>query len=215
MALGGLALLSSATSFAALLFAPDASWLSIGILAQFQPTKAPTYALFFGFGTLAASRSWLRGSALLSRPLFWTALSAVLAVAYLVAGRSVFPRLDDSQLLPPLALLAFATARGLLSVASLGLLLSFSIKGFDRPMAADQRLSALSFEIYLVHFFLVILFQGILSGMEAVPAPAKAAIVFFAALPSSYLLAGAVKRCPRAFAIGAFALFALAALALR
>lgn len=197
-------------SFAASLLFPDTWWFSAGLLVQFQPTKALVYALYFGFGILAGSRAWFGERSSLSRPWVWGVLSTALAVAYLLASGPVAAHPNDSQALPPMLLLGYSAARSLLCVSVLMFLLSSGAR-LRKPSGLNVRLAAQSLNIYLVHFFLVLFFQGFFYDMGFLPAIVKMALVFALAAPLSYWLSRAVSRYPKSFSIGLAALFAAAA----
>jgi glucans biosynthesis protein C len=205
-----LALLTTAASFAASLLFPDTYWFSAGLLVQFQPTKVLVYALYFAFGIFAGSRKWFAERSALTRPLLWGLLSLVLTAVYLVASAQVAAHPDDSQTLPPLLLLGYSASRSLLCVSVIVFLLSVGER-LKKASALNGRLAAQSFNMYLVHFFLVIFFQGFFSDMTFLPAAAKFALVIGLAVPLSYWLARAVSRFPKSFAVGVSALFVLAA----
>lgn len=213
-ALLALAGLTTLASFTASLLFPDTWWFSAGLFVQFQPTKALVYALYFAFGVFSGARNWFAERSKLSRPVVWAALSAALAAIYLLASAKVAAHPDDSQTLPPLLLLGYAAARSLLCVSVLMLLLSAGAR-LKHAQVLNAKLAAQSFNIYLVHFFLVIFFQGFFYDMAFLPALVKMALVFALSVPLSYWLSRAVSRFPRSFSIGIAVLFVLASALMR
>lgn len=210
-ALAALALMTTAASFGAALLFPDTSWAAAGLLVQFQPTKVLVYALYFGFGIYAGSRQWFSERNALTRPLPWALASVALTAVYLVSSAQVAAHPAGSQALPPLLLLGYSASRSVLCLAVLMFLLSFAVRHMDKPVALNQKAAKRSFNMYLVHFFIVLFFQGFLMDFTGIPPMAKAAIVFALAVPLSYWLSRAINRFPRSFAAGLAAVFALAA----
>lgn len=210
-----IAVLSTALSFAVMLFIPDMSWFTLDLLLQFQPTKVFVYALVFCMGIYAYNRKWFSNATFFNRPYTWAAAGILLTVGYLLCGKSVFVHAGDSQTLSPILLLAYTAIRSFLCPTILITLLSLAHRYMNRPVDLNQKLAVNSFNIYLVHFFFVIFLQEFLMLWAGGPALAKIGIILIITLPASYGLSRLINRFPRGFAIGLAGLTLLAFIGIR
>jgi peptidoglycan/LPS O-acetylase OafA/YrhL len=88
------------------------------------------------------------------------------------------------------------------------ILVSFGVRYWKHASGLDRQLAAASYNIYLVHFFVVVGLQAALLGWIGGPVLLKIAIVFLAALTLSFAFSRWVlARHSRAFAIAILALF--------
>jgi surface polysaccharide O-acyltransferase-like enzyme len=92
--------------------------------------------------------------------------------------------------------------------------IAYARKFWNRPSLLNQKLSANSYNIYLVHIFFVVFLQDVLMIWPGGPPMAKAAIVFFLVLLISYGISRLIDRFPRGFVIFFLGLFILAIVAL-
>ena len=83
-------LLTSVAYFVLLLVVPDSSWFTLYMFLEFQVTRLVPFAAYFAFGVYAQSRGWFADGKPLGSLTLWGAISAVLAVAYLVFGQPMF-----------------------------------------------------------------------------------------------------------------------------
>jgi glucan biosynthesis protein C len=194
--------------FILLLLVPDSSWLTVFMFLEFQVTRLVPFAGCFALGVFAQSRGWFDdGRPLGSLPL-WGALSAVLAVAFLVFGQPVFADTAGTASLAVGYLLIFAFLRSFLLLALLVLLVSLGIRFWNRVRGFDRELAAASYNIYLVHFFIVLALQAALLQWTGGPVGVKIAIVFLAGLSLSYAFSRWIlARHSRAFTAVVMALF--------
>ncbi len=208
VALAAFGLLTSAGHFLLLLFVPDSSWFTLYMLLEFQVTRLVPYAGCFALGIYAQSRGWLAGGKPLGSLALWGALSAGLAAAYLVLGQPLFGTGAATAGASVGLLLAFAFVRSFLVVALLVVFVSFGAGYWNWPSALGKRLAAASYNIYLVHFLILVVLQTGLVAWVGGPALVKMAIVFVAGLAVSYALSRWVlERHSRAFAAVILALF--------
>jgi glucans biosynthesis protein C len=201
-------LVTSAASFLALLLVPDSSWFTLYMFLEFQVTRVVPFAAYFAFGVYAQSRGWFAGGRPLGSLTLWGALSALLAVAYLVFGQPVLVDTAGTANLGVGYLLVFALLRSFLQLSVLVTLVSFGIRFWNHASGLDRQLAAASYNIYLVHFFIVLVLQGVLTAWAGGPVAAKMAIVFAGTLALSYALSRWVlARHSRAFVMVILALF--------
>jgi glucan biosynthesis protein C len=201
-------LLTSAVYFILLLSVPDSSWFTLHMFLEFQVTRLVTFAGYFAFGVHAQSRGWFADGRPLGSLTSWSALSVVLAVAYLVFGQPMFADTAGTANLTVGYLLSFAFLRSFLLLSLLVILVSFGVRYWNYASGLDRQLAAGSYNIYLVHFFIVVALQAALLRWIGGPVPVKIAIVFLAALTLSFVFSRWVlARHSRAFAIAIMALF--------
>jgi glucan biosynthesis protein C len=208
VALAAFGLLTFAAYFILLLFVPDSSWFTLYMFLEFQVTRLVPFAGYFAFGVYAQSRGWFADGKPLGSLTLWGALSAVLAVAYLVFGQPMFADTAGTANLTVGYLLVFAFLRSFLLLSLLVVFASFGVRYWNRTSSLDRQLAAASYNIYLVHFFIVVGLQAALLKWIGGPVPVKIAFVFLAALSLSLAFSRWVlARHSRAFVIAIMALF--------
>jgi hypothetical protein len=132
----------------------------------------------------------------------------VLAVVYLVFGQPMFVNTAGTAHLTVGYLLVFAFLRSFLLLSLLVVLVSFGVRYWNDASGLNRQLTAASYDIYLVHFFIVVALQAALLRWIGGPVPVKIAIVFLAALTVSFAFSRWVlARHSLAFAIAIVALF--------
>jgi hypothetical protein len=200
--------LTSAGYFVSLLLFPDASWFTLGMFLQFEPTRLVLLAGYFALGVYAQSRGWFADGKPLGSLALWGALSVVLAVAYLMIGQPLFADPAGTPYLPAGLLLVFAFIRSFLLLSLLVVLISGGVSYWNRSNRVDRQLSETSYNTYLTHFWFVIILQESLLAWAGGPVVIKFAIVFLAALALSFAISRWVLgRYPRAFAAALLGLF--------
>jgi glucan biosynthesis protein C len=201
-------LLMSVAYFVLLLFVPDSSWFTLHMFLEFQVTRLVPYAGCFAFGIYAQSRGWCTDGRPLGSPTLGGVISVVLAAAYLVFGQPMFADTAGTAHLSIGYLLAFAFLRSFLLLSLLVMFVSFGVRYWNKASKLDQQLAATSYNIYLVHYFIVVALQAALLKWTGGPAPAKIAIVFLAALTLSFAFSRWVlARHSRAFGAAILVLF--------
>jgi peptidoglycan/LPS O-acetylase OafA/YrhL len=201
-------LLTFAAYFILLLFVPDSSWFTLYMFLEFQVTRLVPFAGYFALGLYAQSRGWFADGRPLGSLTLWGALSAVLAVAYLVFGQPMFANTAGTANLSVGYLLVFAFLRSFLLLSLLVVLVSFGSRYWKHSSRLDRQLSATSYNIYLTHYWFVVGIQAALLKWAGGPVPVKIAIVFLAAVTLSFAFSRWVlARHSLAFAIVILALF--------
>jgi glucan biosynthesis protein C len=208
IALVSFGLLMSAAYFVLLLLVPDSSWFTLYMFLEFQVTRLVPYAGAFAFGIYAQSHGWFTDGKPLGSLAIWGTVSIVLAVAYLAFGQPVFADTAGTANLSAGYLLAFAFLRSFLLLSLLVVFVSFGLRYWNRANKLDQQLAATSYNIYLVHFFIVVALQMALLEWVGGLVPIKIAIVFLAALVLSFGISRWIlARHARAFALVILGLF--------
>jgi glucans biosynthesis protein C len=199
---------TSVAYFALLLLVPDSSWFTLSAFLEFQVTRLVPFAGCFALGVYAQSRGWFATRRPLGQLTAWGALSIVLSAAYLWFGRPVFVDTSGKAILSVGYLLGFAVLRSFLLVSLLVFMVSMGVAYWDRAGGLGRRLASSSYDIYLVHFLIVVALQTALLKWTGGPVVAKIAIVFFAALGLSVAMSRWIlARHARAFVIAVLALF--------
>jgi glucan biosynthesis protein C len=207
LALALFGLLTFAAYSVALLLFPDTSWFTLGLLLQFEPTRLALLAGYFALGVYAQSHEWFAQENRLGPSIVWGALSAALAVMYLVVGQRVFADPAGTTHLPVGFLLAFALIRSSLLLALLLAFVSFGVRYWNRSRVVDRQLAATSYNIYLTHPWFVVLIQMALLNLTFNPV-LKCAIALLAALALSFALSRwVIGRWPRVVVAVLAALF--------
>lgn len=175
---------------------------------EFQVTRLVPFAGCFALGIYAQSQGWFTNGKPLGSLVVWGAISALLSVVYLVYGQPVFVDTAGTASLSALYLLVFAFLRSFLLLAFLVAFVSFGVRYWNRTSGLDRQLSAASFNIYLVHFWIAVFFQGALLDWAGGPVAAKVAVAFLGALALSYAISRWIlARHARAFTVVLLALF--------
>jgi len=191
-----------------LLLFPDSSWFTLHMFLEFQVTRLVPYVGCFALGTFAQSRGWFTNGKPLVSLALWGAICAVLTVAYLVVGQPVFADTAGTANLSVEFLLVFAFIRSFLVVSLFVVIDSFGARYWSHASRLDRNLAAASYDIYLVHYFIVVALQMALLKWIGGPVPAKVAIIFLGALALSVAISRWVlARHSRAFVVAILALF--------
>jgi glucans biosynthesis protein C len=200
--------MTSAAYLALLLAVPDSSWFTLSAFLEFQVTRLVPYLGCFALGVYAQSHGWFAERRPLSSPKLLGALGVVLSAAYLWFGRPMLLDTSGTAGFSVGYLLAFAILRSFLLLTLLVFLVSFGIAHWNRTSRLDRQLASVSYDVYLVHFLIVVALQTALMKWAGGPVAAKVAIVFAIALGLSFALSRWVlARHGRAFAIAILALF--------
>ncbi len=207
------AALTSAGYLGVSLFIPDMSWVRIDLLLQFQPTHLVFYIAYFALGVFAYSRRWFAGDEFPRRLSIWVPISLLLTVGFLVTGQRIFSNPATSLDVSTALLAPFSLLRSFLCLAFLVVIIAVALRYGNRVSAFNRDLAANSYNIYLVHLVLVVMFQHTLMVWPGGPPMVKAGIVFLLALLISYGISRLINRFPRGFAVFLLGLFALMAVA--
>jgi len=122
-----------------------------------------------------------------------------LLVAYLVFGQPLFAHTAGTANLSVGYLVVYAFLRSFLLLSLLVILVSFGVRYWNYASGLDRQLAAASYNIYLVHFFIVVGLQTALLSWIGGPVPVKIAIIFLGALILSFALSRWVRRATRAY----------------
>jgi hypothetical protein len=148
---------------------PDWTWAKIGGFVLVQPTRIPIYIGFFILGFYASKRNWFRSPFFPISPWLW--LSAASILVFLLLG--VLKTIGDRPAPIPWDLaLTHSGLRVFSALALLCFFLSAGLRWGQRPTATWRHLHPASYDIYLIHLPIVVIFQMI-SLYIPIPAGAK------------------------------------------
>jgi glucans biosynthesis protein C len=201
-------LLTSIGYSIALLLFPDSSWFTLQMFLEFQVTRLVPYAACFAFGLYARSRGWFADGKPLGSLALWGTISAMLAVAYLMEGQPLFSDTAGRANLSIGLLLIFAFLRSFLLLSLLVILMSVGARYWKHVTGLDRQLSATSYDIYLIHYWVVVAIQAALLIWVGGPVLIKVAMVSAGALALSFAISRWVlARHSCAFALIILSLF--------
>lgn len=198
---------SSIAYFVMLLIIPDIYWININHITQFQPTDLIIYIFYFGLGVYACSRNWFIKRKSLGRIELWGSFSVVLSIAFLIVGENIFTNPNSPNLNPGI-LITFAFIRSFLCLSIVFLLISITIRFLNKPNPIIMNFSKQSYNIYLIHMFVVVAFQTALINWSEGPILVKILIVVISSLFISYLISKYIgEKFPKPLVIIMFILF--------
>jgi len=206
--LAGFLLLTSAVDFLFLAFIPDAHWIIIPNVIQVNINQLPIMILYFAFGTYARDKGWFANDPLPLKLRHWLFISILATAAYLILGQEFFTHLLVSNTLPPVYLFCIAFVRSVLLLSCLLTAIAAAGAYFKRRNPVLNELAGVSYEIYLVHLFVVVAFQMMFTGLPAIPVAVKIPAVFILSTAISYVLGKfTIHKHPKISAVVMFILF--------
>ncbi len=171
--------------FISLLLVQDASWLTINLFLEFQPSKLFIFAACFGLGVYGFSRKWFVDGKQIGNLSLWVPATILQSAAFLFVGQEVFQNPLTTTALSPAYLVLYATLRSFLLLSVVVTVCSLGVRYFSRPSRIVSSLADNSYYIYLLHLFFVSTFQDILMVWQG-PIEIKIAMVFGISLLFSY-----------------------------
>lgn len=135
---------------------PDWSWAKIGALVMIQPTRVPIYVAFFILGLWAYRKNWFKSRQFPINPWLWLAACVVLVVLLLAVMISIGP---IHAPIPWSLACMHSTLRIFAALAFLCFFLSAGQRWWQKPTASWRHMHPISYDIYLVHLPLVVIFQ--------------------------------------------------------
>jgi glucan biosynthesis protein C len=206
--LAGFVLLTSAVDFLLLICIPDAHWIIIPNVIQVNINQLPIMILYFAFGMYARDKGWFANGPLPLALRHWLGISILATAAYFILGQELFTHLLVSNTLPPVYLFCIAFVRSVLLLSYLLTAIAAAGIYFKRRNPVLNELAGVSYEIYLVHLFVVVAFQVLFAGLPAIPVAVKIPAVFILSTAISYGLGKfTIHKFPKISAVVMFILF--------
>lgn len=183
---------------------PD-PWVIVGNILQFQLWRLFIYMIFFALGVWAYGRGWFVKVNFPGYPLFWISICAVLCFGYVIITNHLMANMTDKRLF-----LTFVFVRSFLRVIFLIVFTNFALRYWNRPHWINETLASNSYNIYLVHQPIVIVFQLLLVNLADTSSFIKFGIVFVSTFFLSYSIGQyALKHYPRLSVAGLLLIFLL------
>jgi hypothetical protein len=201
-------LLTFAVDFVFLLSIPDSNWVVIPNVLQFNLNQLPIMVLYFGFGMYAARKEWFMKNDIPLKLHHGLSVSLLFTLAYFLIGQEFFKNIGVSNTLSPALLFCFSFVRSFLLLSYLMTALSLANKYFAGKNMVLHELADVSYEIYLVHLYIVVAFQMLSAGFASVPVIVTIPAIFLASTGISYVLGKlTLHKFPKISAAVMFVLF--------
>jgi peptidoglycan/LPS O-acetylase OafA/YrhL len=201
-------ILSTLIYFISVLKFPESSWVNLPFILQFKTTHLLILVFYFGFGVYSGARGWFSQK---DMPFNLTALlisSIVLTILFFIVGKDVFNNLDGSNTLSPAYLFIYSLIRSFLLLSYLITLWAIALKYFNRRFSLVGKIADVSYEIYLVHVFVIVGIQEGLKHFALMPVAVKICLIFAIGTIIGYFVAKyTIYKFPRISAAAMFVLF--------
>ncbi len=168
------------------------TWIFIGNVIQFQPSRLTLYGICFSLGIYAYHKNWFSNNKLPGHTVFWIVLSGVL---WFCLHKITFILLQKtSQNLAVLYVFLYP----LFFFSMLLTLISVGVNYWNSASKTNRILADNSYNIYLLHLAFIYLFQLVLLNLTAVPIYIKAVVVFIFSVGLSLLISHhAINKSPQ------------------
>jgi peptidoglycan/LPS O-acetylase OafA/YrhL len=197
--------------FVFFLLVPDIYWVNINLIVQFQPTKIGGFIVTYVMGVFLASNGILKGKVevKVKELLIWGSLTVLLSFSYIFIGTDIFFNVESpSSNLSVLLLLSFN--RSFLLTSTLIFLVKISQRYFNKPSFLNRDLAKQSYNIYLIHVYVVYLFQMLFIQWTSGFLLLKIVLGIIGVLFTSYVISKYVmEKHLRVFALVIFGIFFL------
>lgn len=161
---------------------PDWGWGKIGGLILLQPTRLSIYIAFFVLGLFAYACHWFEARSFPGNPWIWAGVSIVFTILVLAVLKKIGPQ---SAPIPLGQAIFHSAARTICALAFLCFFLSSGLRWWQQTTKLWHNLNPFSYEIYLIHLPLTIMFQFMLMDL-AIPAIIKFIVVAIASIVVSW-----------------------------
>lgn len=206
--LAGFVLLTTAVDFLFLIFIPDANWIIVPNVIQVNVNQLPIMILYFAFGMYARDKGWFTDNSMPLKLRYWLGISILATAVYFILGQEFFTHLLASNTLPPVYLFCIAVVRSVMLLSYLLTAIAVGSAYFSKRNSVLNELAGVSYEIYLVHLFIIVAFQMVFLGMPAVPVAVKIPAVFILSTGVSFVLGKfTIHQHPKISAVVMFILF--------
>lgn len=187
---------------------------TLGNVIQFRPSRIFLFVIYFIFGILTFKKKWIERGKFPGHLPTWIISFIIIVVAYFYARNLMLNGPEDlKETFGPVIFWFFLN---FLTIATLGLATSLALKCWNRPSAINQNLASNSYNMYLVHYLLVIMFQLILLAVSEMAGLLKFGIVSVLSLVCTYIVCQfLLKPFPRITVFLVIGLFAIMVFVIR
>lgn len=151
-------------------FAPGTSnpeaWFTLGNVVQFRVSRIFLHVVYFSMGVLTYRNRWLEKGIFPGHLKTWGVSYVVLASALISV---LYIQINGMGGSGEIIGLAYWAILNFLTITSFGLYTSFAMKFWNRSTPLNRNLAANSYNLYLAHYFFVIVFQLLLLSFPSVP----------------------------------------------
>ena len=187
---------------------------TLGNVIQFRPSRIFLFVIYFIFGILTFKNKWIERGKFPGHLPTWTISFLIILIGYFYARDLMMNGPEDmKKILGPVLFWFFLN---FLTISTLGLATSLSLKWWNRASPVNQNLASNSYYIFLAHYLFVIMFQLILLTISEMTGLLKFGIVSVLSILCTYIVCQfLLKPFPRIAAVSAIGLFALMAFVIR
>ncbi len=139
---------------------PMGYWFNCWNIIIFQPTKLLLYIAYFLFGIYGFSNNWFLGNNHFRFSMIWALLSILFFAGLILTVEGAIKQ--QSLVIS----LLFSAARSFLCLAILISSISFASCYWNKTAMTKLNMSANSYNIYIVHLPIVVLFQYLFTNLE-------------------------------------------------
>jgi len=140
-------------------FISELAWVNFYNVLIFQPTRFPLYLGLFALGIYASSKNWFTKHDLPGSLLIWFIASLILLFILLGVLAGIFEKIYAANPIPFRLIFMHGFVRTFFVLAFLVFLISFTQRYWNRSSKIHQNLAASSYDIYLLHLPIVVIFQ--------------------------------------------------------
>lgn len=181
----------------------SAPWISIGNLVIFDPSRIVSYALYFVMGGYAYQKKWFFDIKIPGSSKLWIVLCILLSVSSVCTLNTLMEKPSF------IGFFLFLISKSLLCISCLSTMLILAHSYWNSASRLNQLLAANSYNIYLLHFLILITIQLLLKNWAEGFLFVKFCVVSIATIFLSYVLSQyALRNFPRETVMGIYATFA-------
>lgn len=193
------------TGIASLIF-PNTSgyapWINISNLLIFQPSKVISFVLYFCMGVYGYHKKWFIDIKMPGHLVKYMLPCILLSISYLVAVKTL---IAESSFI---VFLLYLACKALLSISALSVLTIWAHRSWNNPSQLNKLLASNSYNIYILHFLILILLQQWLTGWTEGSTIIKFSLVSSTSILLSYGISQYVIRpYPRLSVLGIYSVF--------
>ena len=168
---------------------PEA-WVSLSGFIELQPSRLFLHIIYFGMGILTYKRKWIERAIFPGHLIAWAISFFILLFSFYYANSLYIQKVILSA--PGNLIIIYQTAaffiRNLLTMSILGLSMALAIRYWNRPARIDRNLASNSYNLYIAHYPIVIVFQLLLFFIPGIPGLIKFGVVSVLSIIFTYLV---------------------------
>ena len=181
---------------------------TLGNFIQFRPSRMFQFVIYFIFGILTFQKKWIEQGKFPGHLTTWIISFMIILIGYFYTRNLMLNGPEDlKKVIGPVLFWFFLN---FLTISTLGLVTSLALKWWNRASALNQNLASNSYNIYLVHYIFVLVFQLVFLPGAGLPGMLKFGVVSALSVVCTYLVCEfLLKPFPRITAGSAIGLFVI------